>query len=41
MMTAMITSKLYSVERRYDLRKEHSLFDANSYKLSKCDRVEQ
>ena len=41
MMTAMITSKLYSVERRYDLRKEHSLFDAHSYKLSKCDRVEQ
>ena len=24
-----------SVECRYDLRKEHSLFDAHSYKLSK------
>lgn len=37
MMTAMITSKLYSVERRYDLRKEHSLFDAHFYKSSKCE----
>lgn len=35
MMTAMITSKLYSVERSYGLRKEHSLFGVHSYKLSK------